>query len=233
MAIDQLIARLRRAMTLDASAFEEIRDDASMTPLALGAAAIAVLLAGFGTFLWSAVILDDTGDFFVEATILGSIFLMLLWIAGIAIAYVVLTQLYRETVAPDALARVMAIGHIPFVLGLLVFIPGIGFSFGLLSVALAFFYTIYGVRAAFPEIDPLRVLVSVVAGFAVWTMILPLLTGPDDAFAPGVFIYEVTEDVIEDFTNFNSSFDDDLDFNGDFEFNFDELFDDIFNNEEN
>lgn len=205
MAIDQLIARLRRAMLLDATAFEEARDDATFTPLALGAAAVAVFLAGIGTFLWSAIVIDDTGDIFVEATILGSIFLILLWLAGIAISYVVLTQVYRESVAPDALARVMAIGHVPFAVGLLIFIPGIGFAFGLLSVALLFFYTMYGVRAAFPAIDPFRVLVSVVAGFAVWTLILPLLTSSGDAFAPGVFIFEVTEDILEDFSSFGSA----------------------------
>lgn len=216
MAIDQLIARLRRAMMLDATAFEEARDDATFTPLALAAAAIAVFIAGIGTFLWSAIIFDDTGDIFVEATILGSIFLILLWLAGIAVSYVVLTQVFRESVAPDALARVMAIGHIPFALGLLIFIPGIGFAFGLLSVSLLFFYTMYGVRAAFPSIDPLRVLIAVVAGFAVWSMILPLLTSSGDAFAPGVFIYEVTEDILEDFTSFSES---------DFEIDLEDIFD--------
>jgi hypothetical protein len=215
MAIDQLIGRLRRAMMLDAAAFEEARDDAAFTPLALGAAAIAVLIAGLGTFLWSAIIIDDTGDIFVEATILGSIFLILLWVAGMAIGYVVLTQLYKETVAPDALARVMAIGHIPFALGFFIFIPGIGFAFGLLSVSLMFFYTIYGIRAAFPAIDPLRVLVSVLASFALWAMILPLLSSSDDAFAPGVFIYEVTEDIVEDFSSFDE---------GDIDVNLDDLF---------
>ena len=51
MAIDQVIARLRRAMLLDTTAFEEARDDVAFTPYALGALAIAVLIAGFGAFL--------------------------------------------------------------------------------------------------------------------------------------------------------------------------------------
>lgn len=197
MAIDELIARLRRAMMLDATAFEEARDDETFTVPALGIAAGAVLIAAIGTFLWSEFVADGTSGVFVDAVILGTIFLLLLWAAGIAVTYAVLTQAFRESAAPDALARVMALGHVPFALGLLVFIPGVGFAFGLLSVAMVLFYTIYGIRAAFPSIDPRRVLVSVVAGFAVWAMILPLLTGPGDTFAPGVFIYEVTEDVVE------------------------------------
>ncbi|MCH8813913.1 MAG: hypothetical protein IH957_02270 [Chloroflexi bacterium] len=208
MAIDQVIARLRRALMLDPTAFEEARDDVAFTPMALAAAAIAVFLGGIGSFLWAAIILDSTGDIFVEATILGSIFLILLMLAGIAIGYVVLTQIYKEDVAPDALARVMAIGHIPFALSFLVFIPGLGFAFGMLAVALMFFYTIFGIRAAFPNIKPLRVLISVLAAFAVWAMILPLLTSPSDAFAPGVFVFEISEDAFEDFFSISS-----IDFN--------------------
>ena len=49
--------------------------------------AIAAFLGGLGAFLWSSVILDDTGDFFVEGFILGSIFLIILWIAGVFLMY--------------------------------------------------------------------------------------------------------------------------------------------------
>ena len=188
MAIDQVIALLRRAMLLDTTAFEEARDDAAFTPYALAAAAIAVLMGGIGSFLWGTIILDDAGDLFVEATILGSIFLVLLMLAGIAIGYVVLTQVYKEDVAPDALARIMAVGSIPFALSFFVFIPGLGFAFGILAVALMFFYTIFGIRAAFPNIEPLRVMITVLAAFALWAIILPLLTSASDAFAPGVFV---------------------------------------------
>ena len=207
MAIDLVIARLRRALMLDSTAFEEARDDVAFTPMALAAAAIAVLIGGFGSFLWGTVVLDNTGDLFVEATIFGSLFLILLMVAGIAIAYVVLTQIYKEDVKPDALARVMAIGHVPFAITLFVFIPGLGFAFGMLAVALMFFYTIFGIRAAFPNIEPLRVLIAVLAAFAVWAMILPLLTDGSNNFSPGVFVFELSEDFMEDFVNGPSDFD--------------------------
>jgi hypothetical protein len=217
MPVDQIIGRVRRALLLDAGAFEEARDDAAFTPYAIALAAIAVVIGSIGSFLWAAIVLGDTGDFFVEAIILGSIFLTLLWIAGILVAYVVLTQIYGETVTPDALARVMALGHLPFALSLLVLIPGIGFGFGVLAVAAMFFYTIFGIRAAYPRIDPLRAMLSVLAAFAVWTMVLPLLTSPGNAFAPGTFVYEWSEDFIEDFANFSFDLGDfDIDF-GDFE----------------
>ena len=199
MPTEQIIARIRRALLLDQTAFEEARDDATFTPFAAALAAIAVLIGGLGAWLWSAAVLEDTPDgFFVDAVILGVIFLILLWAAGLAVMYLVLTQVYREEATPDALLRVAALGHLPFVVSFFVFIPGIGFGFGLLAIAAMFFYTIYGLRAAFPAIDPLRVMIAVVAGFAVWAMILPLLSSPGDAFTPGTFVYEWTEDVVED-----------------------------------
>ncbi|MDO8615238.1 MAG: hypothetical protein Q7T33_05815 [Dehalococcoidia bacterium] len=202
MPTEQIMSRVRRALLLDQTAFEEARDDDAFTPFALGLAAGAVLIGGLGAFLWAVIVLDSTPDgFFVDAVILGSIFLILLWLAGIAVTYVILTQVYREEIAPDALARVVTLGHLPFAATFLVLIPGIGFGVGVLAVAAMFFYTIYGLRSAYPAVDPFKIMVAVLAGFAVWAMILPLLSGPGDAFTPGVFVFEWTEDVTEDISN--------------------------------
>lgn len=193
MAIELVIARLRRALLLDPTAFEEARDDVAFTPYALGALAIAVLIAGFGAFLWSETVLSssfDTDGWFFDTFILGSIFTILLFLAGIAITYVMLTQVYKESMTPDALARVVAIGYLPFGVGALVLIPEIGFAFGILSIAAMFFYSIAGIRAAFPGVDDMKALISVTAGFAVWACILLLISdGGSDNFATGVFVH--------------------------------------------
>jgi hypothetical protein len=196
--MDLVFARIRRALMLDPGAFEEARDDSAFTPYALVAAALAALLGGIGAFLWASVILDETDDFFLEATVLGTIFLIVLWGIGILGAYLVLTQLYRETIAPDALLRVAALGHIPFALSLLVFVPGLGFAFGVLAIASMFFYTNFGIRAAWPDLEAFRVMVAVLAAFSVWLMVLPLFTGPSDQFVPGTFVFEWSEDAIQD-----------------------------------
>jgi hypothetical protein len=53
-----------------------------------------------------------------------------------------------------------------------------------------FFYTVFGLRAAFPAIEPLRIVFAVLLGFAVWGMILPLVGElPDNNFATGVFVF--------------------------------------------
>ncbi len=204
MAADRIVGRVRRALLLDPTAFEEVRDDGAWTPICLGLAAAALLLGGLGSFLWGLLALDNRpSGFFVDTFILGGVFLILLWLAGIAVTYVVLTQIYREQIAPDALVRVVTLGHVPFALSFFVWIPGIGFGFGLLAIAAMFFYTIFGLRAAYPALDPFRTLVSVLAGFAVWAMVLPLLSSSGDAFSPGTFVFEWTADVTQDIGNFD------------------------------
>ena len=189
--IDQLWPRLRRALLLEGAAFEEFRDDTSFTAVGAGLAAVVVLLGGLGAWLFGETVLDFTPDgWFFDTVIFGTIFTILLLLAGLGVTYVVLTQVYRETIAPDALVRVVTLGYLPFALGLLVFIPEIGFGFGILSIAAMFFYTVFGLRAAYPAIDPFRIMVAVALGFAVWGMVLPLVGEfPDNNYATGVFVF--------------------------------------------
>jgi len=196
MPTEQIVARVRRALLLDSTAYEEVRDDAAWTPICIGLVAVAVFLAGFGAWLWGEVVPAYTpGGWFVDTFILGSIITILLFLAGVLVTYVVLTQVYHETGAADAIVRVLTLGHITFALGALVFIPQIGYAFGLLSIAAMFYYTVFGLRAAFPAISPLRAMVAVLAGFAVWAIIIPLVSdAPDNNFTTGIFVYSLFED---------------------------------------
>ena len=191
MTFEQVVARIRRALLLDESVFVEVRDDAAFTLFALGAAAAAVVIGAIGSFLWGRVVLDNTpSGFFFDTIFLGSIFLFVLWLIGAIVTYLVLVQLYREEVTSDGFARVVLLCHVPFALSLLVFLPEIGFGFGVLAIAAMFFYSNFGLRAAYPNIEPLRVMLSVLGGFAVWTMILPILISSSNAWAPGAFVFE-------------------------------------------
>ncbi len=190
MPTEQIVARLRRALMLDQTAFEEVRDDATFTPIAAGLAAAAILIAGFGAWLWGETVLDYApSGFFVDTVILGSIFTALLWLAGVGIMYVLLTQVYGVTATPDAVFRVSAVGFLPYVLGILVFLPEVGFGLALLALLLCFYVTLFGLSAAF-GIDQKRALLTSAAGLAVLAIILPLIGEfPDNNFATGIFVY--------------------------------------------
>ena len=193
MPTEEMVARLRRALSLDQSAFEEVRDDASFTAFVAGLAAVVILVAGLGAWLYGEVVQDFTPDgYFVDTVILGSIFTIFLWLAGVAVIYTVLTRFYDETMRPDALFRVCAVGFLPFVIGALVFIPEIGFGFGFLSAAFVFYLTVFGLGAAF-SVSPMHAVVATAAGFAVLGMILPLITGFDNSYVTGIFVYSLLD----------------------------------------
>ncbi len=198
MTFEQVIARIRRMLMLDETVFVEVRDDVSFTLFALGSAATAVFIGAVGSLLWGQVVLESTpSGFFLDTIVLGSIFLFALWLIGLVVTFLILSQLYREEITSDGFARVSLFCLTPFALSLLVFLPEIGFGIGLLAIAAMFFYSNFGLRAAYPNIDPLRVMLSVLAGFAVWAMFLPILTSSSNAFTPGPFVFEWTAEVAE------------------------------------
>ncbi len=144
MTLDQVIARIRRALMLDPAVYEEIRDDTNFTLVSIGSAAVAVLLAAIGAWLFGETVLDPApGLGFVDTVILG-------------------TQ--------------------------------IGFAFGLASVAATFYYTIFGIRAAYPNVDNLRAMIAVLLGFAVWAVVIPIISDyPDNNWVTGVFVYSLID----------------------------------------
>src|SRR2546422_373803 len=103
MTLDQVIARIRRALMLDPAVYEEIRDDTNFTLVSIGSAAVAVLLAAIGAW-------------------------------------------------------------------------------------------IFGIRAAYPNVDNLRAMIAVLLGFAVWAVVIPIISDyPDNNWVTGVFVYSLID----------------------------------------
>jgi len=195
MTFELVIARIRQALMLDVAAYEETRDDSQFTPFAIGAAVIAVLLAAIGAWLWADTIPNSKpSGWFVDTMILGTLFTIVLFLIGIAVIYLLLSQVFGEEMTPDGLVRVVTLTHIPYALSLFVFVPAIGFAFGLLAIAAMFYYTIFGIRAAYPNVDNLRAMIAVLVGFAVWAIIIPIISdAPDNNWVTGIFVYSLYE----------------------------------------
>jgi hypothetical protein len=180
----------------DYSVYEEVRDDTTFTPYAAAGVAIAALLAGIGAWLWAETINDYTPHgWFVDTVIIGTLFTMILFAAGIAAMYFLLTQVLRETVPTlDGFIRVAALGHVSYAAALLVFIPEFGFAFGLLAVAFVYFDTVTGIKSAYPSVSMLNTVAAVTAGVAVWLVLLPIITAsPDNNWVTGPFVYSLFE----------------------------------------
>jgi hypothetical protein len=193
---DHVFNTFRRALTLDGSAYEEIRDDPSYTPYSIAAAGIAILLAAIGAWLWADTVADATpGGWFLDTVVLGTIFTAALMAAGLGVMYVVLTQVLREAIpTPDGFVRVAALGHVSYAVALLVFLPQVGFGFGLIAIAFVFFDTVFAIRSAYPSVSAWNATVAVSLGMAVWLALLPMFSdAPDNNFVTGPFVYSLFE----------------------------------------
>src|SRR4029453_5300445 len=102
MTFELVIARIRQAMLLDVAAYEETRDDSQFTPFAIGAWVVAVLRAGIGEWLFGDTILNvKPSGWFVDTMIFGTIFTIVLFLIGVAVIYLVLSQGFGERRNPE------------------------------------------------------------------------------------------------------------------------------------
>ncbi|MCH7809173.1 MAG: hypothetical protein IH863_01165 [Chloroflexi bacterium] len=192
MTSDLILSRLRRLIMLDATVFPEVRDDRSFTPVVAGLAAGAVFLAGLGAFLYGKTVLPFTPDnWFLETAVMGSIFTIILLAASIALTYVVLAEIFKVPVTLDGLGRVLALCYTVYALSFFVFLPEVGFTFGMLSIAAMFYYSVSGLRAAAPEASAGAAVLSVGAGFVLWITVMALISDPGDNFFNGPFVYSI------------------------------------------
>jgi hypothetical protein len=189
MNANEILEVLRRVLLLDKTVFQQVRDDPGLTGPAAAGAAIAVLIAGLGAWLYGQTVLEGYSFSFFDTVVLGTLFTIILVMAGFGVTYVVLIQALRIDIAPDALVRLLAVGHLPYALGLLVFFPDLGYAFGLLSILGVFWWTLFALRSALPAANELKLAASVVAGMAVWMAIIPFISGSDNEFVTGVFVY--------------------------------------------
>jgi hypothetical protein len=188
MDFEVLSARLLRLVRLDTSVFDEVRMDPTATTSSFIVVIAASFTAGFGGFLWWLVQdIPNSGRVFFQSFILGSLLASGLWIAWLLVTYVLLTQVFRERADLQQLIRTMGLAAVPLALSILMFVPGIGFGIGLVSVALLFGLTTVAIQAV-TTADTARVLVANTAGFTVWAVVLTLLVDQTTYLAPGVFI---------------------------------------------
>lgn len=196
-----LADRLQRLVRLDTSIFDEVKQDPSATLPAVFVMVASTLLAGIGGWLWWLTQdFGDSGKVFFQSVILGSVFSVALWIVWLLVAWVILTQLFREDADWQQMLRTMGMAGAPLSLSALMFIPGIDFGVGLASIALFFGLTTIAIQAT-TAAAPARVLVANLAGFAVWGIVLGLLATSQSFLAPGIFLMDSASEVLHEIVN--------------------------------
>jgi hypothetical protein len=183
-----LANRLQRLVMLDTTVFEEVRAEQSATIPSLVVAIAATFIAGFGGWLWWIRETDYyTGKVFVQSLILGSIFSIALWIVWLLVAWVVLSQVFRQQADWQEMLRTMGLAAAPLALSIGLVIPELDFGIGLASIALLFGLTTLAIQAVTPA-SQAQVLAANLFGFAVWAIVLSLLVTTDSYLAPGIFL---------------------------------------------
>ena len=157
-----MIERIVRAIRLDWTVFGEIAKDRD----ALKEAAIIVAVVTFLSAVGTGIAAGSFGAFFGD------------WIAGIAvgwigwaiITYFVGTALYKgETDIPEML-RVLGYANAPILLGLLSFIPCVGWLFPLIGGLLALVAGVIAIREAM-DFDTSNAIITVIIGWIVMMVI--------------------------------------------------------------
>lgn len=189
-----LIARVRRLAMLDTSVFAEVRMDRTATVPAIVVAAGSIFLFGIGGWLWFALNVDaeepGTGEVLLKSVIFGSILGIVFWAAWLGITYVLLSQVFRARVDLNDLIRVMGFAAAPLALGVLMFIPVLDYAIGLTAIALLFGTTVVAVQSS-TDAPPGKVLAAVGGGLLLWAIMLTLFVGQQNAYAPGVFFFDL------------------------------------------
>lgn len=185
-----LADRLQRLVQLDTTVFDEVRQDPSATIPAVFVVTVATALSGVGGWLWWSIQgYGDGGKVFIQSVVMGSIFSVALWIVWLLVAWVILTQLFREDADWHQMLRTMGMAAAPLALSLGIFIPGVDFGVGLASVALFFGLTTIAIQST-TAAGPAHVLVANLAGFALWAIVLTLLVTSETFLAPGIFLFD-------------------------------------------
>ena len=185
-----ILSRLRRLSRADLTPLREVRDDPSQTLSASLVVIFAIGLSAVGGWLWLIVDLEglSTGRILLREVLLGSVFAIGLWLAWVAVVQIILRSLYGRSVERGRLLRCMGYAAAPLALSLLMVIPALSFTVGVLALVTWVALSHVAVATAAPEAAPRETVTATACGFAVYTAVMSVLADVA-GMAPGIFVH--------------------------------------------
>jgi hypothetical protein len=188
--------RLRRILTLDEGAFDELRFDGSATIPAVLVAYVSLFALGLGGWLWWRVSgLGEPGTVFVKTVLLGSLFGFAGWLVWLLVVYTVLRRLSGVTIQVEQLLRTAGFASIVLVLALGMVVRPVAFGLGLFALAAWAGATQMAVERTVGR-GGRDVLAANLAGFAAWLAIMSLLATGTNQIGLGPFLAESVWDAV-------------------------------------
>jgi hypothetical protein len=171
MDFGAMIDRVRRAAMLDVGLYQEVEADTSLNQEALIVVVLASIAAGIGGLVGSLLLGGNVGPGFV-ALIVAAVLGVVNYYIWSYLTYFVGTSLFDGTADPGELLRVLGYASGPRVLGVLSFIPCVGWVFGLGGAIWALVAGVIAVREAL-DFDTTKAILTVIIG---WVVILVITT---------------------------------------------------------
>ncbi len=193
--IGETISYIPRIFRFEPGVFQQLRADATATPIAVVIAVLAMFALGAGGWLWAELELDADWELFWQSALVGTGISFGLWLVGALVTSGILSYVFQKPVRFDEVVRVTGAATAVLALGFMMFIPGISFGIGMLAIALWMAATISALQAAF-DLEPREAIVAGAGGFAIWALVFPLIVSDENTLGPGVWIFESGIDLL-------------------------------------
>jgi len=162
-----MINRMIRAAMLDVSFYEEVEADTSLNQEALTVVILVSIAAGIGAFLGG--IIGGSIVAAIGGLILAVIIGVINYYIWAYVTYFVGTNLFQGTADVGELLRTLGYASAPRVLGILSFIPCVGWLVALAGWVWSLVTAVVAVRQALDFDDTVNAIITVVIG---WVIIL-------------------------------------------------------------
>jgi len=174
MDFGAMINRMIRAAMLDVSLYEEVESDTSLTQEALMVVILVSIAGGIGAFLGGLIggsIVAAIGWLIV--TIIIGIISYYIWAY---VTYFVGTNLFQGTANVGEMLRTLGYASAPRVLGIVSFIPCVGWLIALAGAIWSLATAVVAVRQALDFDDTVKAVITVIIGWVVILVIQVVLT---------------------------------------------------------
>jgi len=187
---------LGRLIRLDLTVFDDVKDEAAATAPALAVMVIASFAAGLGSWLWWAVqdfplVSDKNGEAFLKTFILGGVLQAALWFVWVYIAAMLLSRVFGAGADLNRIMRTMGLAFAPMIITILMIVDILAVPFAVIAVGATLLLSNSAMQAA-TDAEPQQVILSNLAGFAVFAIILGILANVAQIYeiggiSPGIF----------------------------------------------
>jgi hypothetical protein len=177
-----MIDRIIRVITMDQTVYAEVEHDDTLTSEALTVVIIASALAALGAAIGSGAFIGTLLWQFISGVVIS-------WAFWAFLTQVIGTTIFQGEAELGEMLRVIGYASAPRALGLLGFIPIIGWLFSLAGALLSLVAGFFAVREGL-DLDTTKTIATVVIGWIVSfviTLIIGGILGIGGAIAGGLF----------------------------------------------